>query len=88
MGDIMNTPYFHLLEQVEILDPISPYYGKYGVIDWVYPQDVRVSIWTGTYPPQKVIFPKTAIAHRKKLPNVRVELTDSLQFVSKIYCSL
>lgn len=85
----MNTPYFQLLQQVEIQDPLSPYNGKYGVIDWVYPQDVRVSIWTGTYPPQKVIFPKTSVIHRQLVrANFQVELTDSLQYVSRISCSL
>jgi len=60
-----GTPYFHALDTVTITDPASKMRGHHGVVQYVYPNAVLLSVWLGTWPPARVQVAKTGIQHRE-----------------------
>lgn len=67
----MNGSYFHVLDTVTITDPASPWQGRHGVVEWVRPQSLRVSVWAGTWPPAQIEIPKAGVQHRAAFRHVR-----------------
>ena len=77
----------HLFEPVLITDNRSPYYGRCGLIDWIYPRSVRVQIRTGVYPPTQIEVQNSGVSHYNHaavIDMLRREQCESLESIARI----